>query len=82
MDDNVTINGKKFDPNRIDFTQKVNRKETWEIENVKDKMSGMKHPFHIHGTQFKVLSVDGKKPSEDMRGKKTLYLWNLDKKPK
>ena len=52
MDDNVTINGKKFDPNRIDFTQKVNRKETWEIENVKDKMSGMKHPFHIHGTQF------------------------------
>ncbi|HID4964427.1 TPA: multi-copper oxidase Mco [Staphylococcus aureus] len=70
MDDNVTINGKKFDPNRIDFTQKVNRKETWEIENVKDKMSGMKHPFHIHGTQFKVLSVDGKKPSEDMRGKK------------
>ena len=70
MDDNVTINGKKFDPNRIDFTQKVNRKETWEIENVKDKMGGMKHPFHIHGTQFKVLSVDGKKPSEDMRGKK------------
>ena len=23
MNDNVTINGNKFDPNRIDFTQKV-----------------------------------------------------------
>jgi hypothetical protein len=31
---------------------------------------GMKHPFHIHGTQFKVLSVDGEKPPKDMRGKK------------
>ena len=33
-------------------------------------MGGMKHPFHIHGTQFKVLSVDGEKPPKDMRGKK------------
>ena len=32
-------------------------------------MGGMKHPFHIHGTQFKVLSVDGKKPPKDMRVK-------------
>ncbi|MCC3737587.1 multicopper oxidase family protein [Staphylococcus hominis] len=70
MNDNVTINGNKFDPNRIDFTQKLNQKEVWEIENVKDKMGGMKHPFHIHGTQFKVLSVDGEKPPKDMRGKK------------
>ena len=64
MNDNVTINGNKFDPNRIDFTQKLNQKEVWEIENVKDKMGGMKHPFHIHGTQFKVLSVDGEKPQK------------------
>ncbi len=70
MNDHVTINGNKFDPNRIDFTQKLNQKEVWEIENVKDKMGGMKHPFHIHGTQFKVLSVDGEKPPKDMRGKK------------
>ena len=40
---------------------------------------GMKHPFHIHGTQFKVVSVDGKAPPKDMKGKKTLYLWNLVK---
>ena len=53
-----------------------------EIENVKDKMGGMKHPFHIHGTQFKVLSVDGEKPPKDMRVKRMLYLWNLDKKLK
>ncbi len=30
----------------------------------------MKHPFHIHGTQFKVVSVDGKAPPKDMKGKK------------
>ncbi|MBE7355566.1 multicopper oxidase domain-containing protein [Staphylococcus haemolyticus] len=70
MDDKVTINGKKFDPNRIDLTQKKDKKEIWEIENVKDKMGGMKHPFHIHGTQFKVVSVDGKAPPKDMKGKK------------
>lgn len=69
MDDKVTINDKKYDPDRIDFTQKKNQKEIWEIENVKDKMGGMKHPFHIHGTQFKVVSVDGKAPPKDMRGK-------------
>lgn len=70
MDDKVTINDKKYDPDRIDFTQKKNQKEIWEIENVKDKMGGMKHPFHIHGTQFKVVSVDEKAPPKDMRGKK------------
>ena len=34
MNDNVTINGNKFDPNRIDLP----KVKPWEIENVKDKM--------------------------------------------
>ncbi len=70
MGKDVTINGKKFDPNRIDFTQKQNETEVWEIENVKDSMGGMNHPFHIHGTQFQVLSVDGKEPPEKLSGLK------------
>ncbi|MFG3613348.1 multicopper oxidase family protein [Rummeliibacillus stabekisii] len=75
MDEQVTINNQKFDPNRIDFTQKQNETEVWEIENMMDLMGGMKHPFHIHGTQFQVISVDGKEPPASLSGlKDTLSL--------
>lgn len=71
----VTINGQKYDANRIDFTQKQNEPEVWEIENLNDMMGGMKHPFHIHGTQFQVISIDGKEPSAELSGlKDTLSL--------
>ena len=66
----VTINGQKFDANRIDFTQKQNETEVWEIENLNDMMGGMKHPFHIHGTQFQVISIDGKEPPANLSGLK------------
>ncbi|MEK3886779.1 multicopper oxidase family protein [Bacillus sp. FSL K6-3431] len=64
MMEHVTINGKKFDPNRIDFTQKQGVTEVWEIYNKPDMMGGMIHPFHIHGTQFKIISRDGKETAE------------------
>ena len=70
MGANVTINGQKFDANRIDFTQRQNDTEVWEIENVNDRMGGMKHPFHIHGTQFQVISIDGKEPPAYLSGLK------------
>ncbi|WP_420794179.1 multicopper oxidase family protein [Paenibacillus qinlingensis] len=70
MGNGVSINGKKFDENRIDFTQKQNETEVWEIENVKDSMGGMNHPFHIHGTQFQVISIDGVAPPENLSGLK------------
>ena len=57
MGEMVTINGKKFDMNRIDFTQEVGVTEVWELYNKPDMMGGMNHPFHIHGTQFKIISV-------------------------
>lgn len=68
MMDQVTINGKKFDPERMDFTQQQGVTEVWEIYNKPDMMGGMIHPFHIHGTQFKILSRDGKEPPENERG--------------
>nr|WP_246197214.1 multicopper oxidase domain-containing protein [Cytobacillus depressus] len=64
----VTINDKQFDMNRIDFTQKQGETETWEIYNKPDAMGGMIHPFHIHGTQFKIVSIDGKEPSASLHG--------------
>ncbi|MCG7336174.1 multicopper oxidase domain-containing protein [Sporosarcina sp. ACRSM] len=68
MMDMVTINGKKFDPERIDLTQQQGVTEVWEIYNKPDMMGGMIHPFHIHGTQFKIISRDGEEPPENERG--------------
>ena len=48
---NFTINGKVFDPSRIDLTTQVGRVEEWDIVNN----SMMDHPIHIHGTQFQLL---------------------------
>ena len=64
----VTINDKKFDMNRIDFTQKQGDTEVWEIYNKPDMMGGMIHPFHIHGTQFKIVSMNGKEPPANLQG--------------
>ncbi|MEK5069720.1 multicopper oxidase family protein [Sporosarcina sp. FSL K6-1508] len=68
MMDKVTINGKKFDAERIDFTQKQGVTEVWEIYNKPDAMGGMIHPVHIHGTQFKIISRNGEEPPENERG--------------
>ncbi|ARD47521.1 multicopper oxidase domain-containing protein [Sporosarcina sp. P33] len=68
MMDMVTINGKKFDPERIDFTQQQGVTEVWEIYNKPDMMGGMTHPFHIHGAQFKIISRNGEAPPENERG--------------
>ncbi|PYF07217.1 multicopper oxidase family protein [Ureibacillus chungkukjangi] len=68
MGDMVTINGKKFDMNRIDFTQQQGETEIWELYNKPDMMGGMTHPFHIHGTQFKIVSIDGKEPPASLQG--------------
>jgi len=46
------IDGKSFDPARIDLTSRVNEIEQWTIEN----RSSMDHPFHLHGTQFQAVS--------------------------
>jgi len=46
------IDGKSFDPARIDLTSRVNAVEQWTIDN----RSSMDHPFHLHGTQFQVVS--------------------------
>jgi bilirubin oxidase len=46
------INGKLFDPARVDVVTQVNDVEEWEVTNL----AGMDHPFHLHGGQFQVLS--------------------------
>lgn len=70
MGENVTINGQKFDEKRIDFKQKKGVTEVWEIDNAITDEGGMIHPFHIHGTQFQVLSVNGQTPEASLQGYK------------
>jgi len=48
---NFTINGRTFDPTRVDLTTQVGRIEAWDIVNN----TMMDHPIHIHGTQFQLL---------------------------
>lgn len=49
------INGKQFDPNRIDETVKLGTTEEWTIINA----TGEQHPFHIHTDPFQVVSING-----------------------
>ncbi|OQS20242.1 multicopper oxidase family protein [Chromobacterium violaceum] len=46
------VNGRQYDMRRMDLTSRVGDVEVWDIVNQAD----MDHPFHLHGTQFQVLS--------------------------
>lgn len=52
------INGKQFDPDRVDFTVKRGSTELWEITNT-DTQFQIPHSLHLHLIQFKVLDRDG-----------------------
>lgn len=82
MMDQVTINGKKFDAERIDFTQKQGVTEVWEIYNKPDAMGGMIHPVHIHGTQFKIISRNGEEPPENEQSWKDSFSIKPDERVK
>lgn len=60
MDDQVRLDGKLFDMQRIDKKQKIGDTIIWDVTNTNDMDKGMIHPFHMHGNQFLVLSRNGK----------------------
>ncbi len=62
--DRFFINNKGMDMNRIDVVAKKDSFEIWRIIN----QSPMAHPFHIHNTQFKILAVNGRKPTPYLQG--------------
>ncbi len=49
------INGKAFDPSRIDTQVTLDTVEDWEITNT----GSMAHPFHVHTNKFQVVSRNG-----------------------
>lgn len=65
------INRQKMDMDRIDFGVVKDATEIWELENTND----IPHTFHVHDTQFQVLSVNGAVPPPELRGwKDTIYV--------
>jgi FtsP/CotA-like multicopper oxidase with cupredoxin domain len=58
------INGRRMDLDRIDATLTRDTVEAWTLSNE----DGRVHSFHVHDTQFQVLSVDGRPPGPELRG--------------
>jgi FtsP/CotA-like multicopper oxidase with cupredoxin domain len=50
------INGRLYDPHRIDFTGTLDTVEEWTVRNDSDET----HSFHIHTNDFQLMSIDGK----------------------
>ncbi|WOZ76741.1 multicopper oxidase CueO [Kosakonia sacchari] len=59
------INGKAFDMATPQFAAQKGQYERWVISGEGDMML---HPFHIHGTQFRILSENGKPPAAHRAG--------------
>ncbi|WBU48617.1 multicopper oxidase CueO [Kosakonia pseudosacchari] len=59
------INGKAFDMTTPQFAAQKGQYERWVISGEGDMML---HPFHIHGTQFRILSEHGKPPAAHRAG--------------
>lgn len=59
------INGKAFDMNTPMFAATKGQHERWVISGEGDMML---HPFHVHGTQFRILSENGKAPAAHRSG--------------
>jgi FtsP/CotA-like multicopper oxidase with cupredoxin domain len=49
------INGKTFDPDRLDTRVRLGAVEEWTIRNESDEL----HDFHIHQTRFQLVEVNG-----------------------
>ena len=49
------VNGKPFDPNRVDTRVRLGAVEAWTIKNESDEL----HDFHIHQGRFQLVEVNG-----------------------
>lgn len=65
----LSINGESMAMDRINLQVPLGETELWRITT-----NQMAHPFHIHGTSFQVLSLDGRKMSFEQTGLKDVVL--------
>ena len=64
-----TINGKPFAMNTPGFDVPLGKYQRWVISGEGDMML---HPFHIHGTQFRILSENGQPVAAHRQGWKDM----------
>jgi blue copper oxidase len=64
------INGRSYDPARIDFHVPLGQRERWIISGG----GAAEHPFHVHGVHFRVLSEGGAAPRAENAGWKDTVL--------
>jgi suppressor of ftsI len=55
------LNGKLFDPNRVDITMKLGSVEQWTITSPSTSVNSEWHNFHIHTNPFQVIAINGHK---------------------
>ena len=67
-----SINGKAFDPDRVDHRSRLGTVERWRFRNT----SQVTHYVHIHNEQWRTLLRDGKRPPPWERGLEDT--WRLD----
>ncbi|QDY41014.1 multicopper oxidase CueO [Candidatus Pantoea soli] len=67
------INGQAFNMTKPMFNVPSGQPEKWTISGEGDAML---HPFHIHGTQFRILSENGKPPAPHRAGWKDMVSVN------
>ncbi|SPH17125.1 Multicopper oxidase mco [Defluviimonas aquaemixtae] len=65
-----TINNRRFDHDRVDFSVPLGATETWTWTNT----TPMLHPMHIHDVQFRILSRNGQPPAAHEAGHKDTVL--------
>ncbi|MDG4863726.1 multicopper oxidase domain-containing protein [Streptomyces sp. T-3] len=61
------VNGKVYDPNRIDVTVRHGSSEIWTVTNPNQQAP---HNFHMHLVQFRVLERNGQSPDGSESGLK------------
>jgi FtsP/CotA-like multicopper oxidase with cupredoxin domain len=67
-----TINGKPFDPNRVEVEVPLGATRTWKLVNE----SPITHYIHLHEEQWHTISRDGERPPPWERGLEDV--WRLD----
>ena len=67
-----TINGKPFNPHRVEVEVPLGATRTWRLTNL----SSVTHYIHLHEEQWHTISRDGNKPPPWERG--LVDVWRLD----
>jgi suppressor of ftsI len=72
----LEINSRQMQLSRVDFVATVDTSEVWTVRNE----NPLPHSFHVHDTQFRVVSIDGSPPPPRLAGwKDTIALeWNRE----